>query len=149
MTITIYHNPACGTSRNTLAMIRQSGEKPVVIEYLKNPPSRARLSELIKAMGIPVRALLREKGTPYAELGLADPKWTDDELLDFMIAHPILINRPIVETPKGVRLCRPSEKVLDILSEPHDRHVHERGRRSRQWQGRRVTPDPLAFGERL
>ena len=118
MTITIYHNPNCGTSRNTLAMIRQSGEEPTVIEYLKNPPSRARLAELIKAMGIPVRALLREKGTPYVELGLADPKWTDDELLDFMLAYPILINRPIVETPKGVRLCRPSEKVLDILPNP-------------------------------
>jgi arsenate reductase (glutaredoxin) len=118
MTITIYHNPACGTSRNTLAVIRQSGEEPVVIEYLKNPPSRARLVELVKAMGIPVRALLREKGTPYAELSLADPKWTDDELLDFMIAYPILINRPIVESPKGVRLCRPSEKVLDILPNP-------------------------------
>jgi arsenate reductase (glutaredoxin) len=118
LTITIYHNPACGTSRNTLAMIRQSGEEPIVIEYLKNPPSRARLAELIKAMGIPVRALLREKGTPYAELGLADPKWTDDELLDFMMAHPILINRPIIETTKGVRLCRPSEKVLDILPNP-------------------------------
>jgi len=118
LTITIYHNPACGTSRNTLAMIRQSGEEPTVIEYLKNPPSRARLAELIKAMGIPVRALLREKGTPYVELGLADPKWTDDELLDFMLAYPILINRPIVETPKGVRLCRPSEKVLDILPNP-------------------------------
>jgi arsenate reductase (glutaredoxin) len=118
LTITIYHNPACGTSRNTLAMIRQSGKEPVVIEYLKNPPSRERLSELIKVMGISVRELLREKGTPYAELGLADPKWTDDELLDFMMAHPILINRPIVETPKGVRLCRPSEKVLDILPNP-------------------------------
>ncbi|HUI22563.1 MAG TPA: arsenate reductase (glutaredoxin) [Methylocella sp.] len=118
MTITIYHNSACGTSRNTLAMIRQSGEEPVVIEYLKNPPSRARLVELIDAMRIPVRALLREKGTPYVELGLADPKWTDDELPDFMIAHPILINRPIVETPKGTRLCRPSEKVLDILPNP-------------------------------
>jgi arsenate reductase len=115
MTITIYHNPNCGTSRNTLAMIKQSGEEPVVIEYLKNPPSRARLVELIKAMGISVRALLREKGTPYTELGLADPKWTDDELVDFMLAHPILINRPIVETPKGVRLCRPSEKLLEIL----------------------------------
>jgi arsenate reductase len=115
MTITIYHNPNCGTSRNTLAMIKQSSEEPVVIEYLKNPPSRARLVELIKAMGISVRALLREKGTPYTELGLADPKWTDDELVDFMLAHPILINRPIVETPKGVRLCRPSEKLLEIL----------------------------------
>ncbi len=115
MSVTIYHNPACGTSRNTLAMIRQRGEEPEVIEYLKNPPSRARLVELIKAIGNPVRALLREKGTPYAELGLADPKWSDDELIDFMLAHPILINRPIVVTPKGVRLCRPSEAVLDIL----------------------------------
>ena len=119
MTVTIYHNPACGTSRNTLAMIRQSGEEPEVIEYLKTPPSRARLVELIKAMGIPVRGLLREKGTPYAELGLADPKWNDDQLIDFMLAHPILINRPIVVTPKGVRLCRPSEVVLDILPNPH------------------------------
>src|SRR5271166_3967622 len=102
MTVTIYHNPNCGTSRNTLTMIRQSGEEPVIIEYLKDPPTRERLKELIAAMGIPVRALLREKGTPYAELGLADAKWTDDELLDFMMAHPILINRPIVVTPKGV-----------------------------------------------
>jgi arsenate reductase len=117
MTITIYHNPNCGTSRNVLAMIRQSGEEPVVIEYLKIPPTRERLKELVAAMGISARALLREKGTPYAELGLADPKWTNDQLLDIMMAHPILINRPIVVTPIGVRLCRPSEKVLDIL--PH------------------------------
>jgi len=122
MTITIYHNPNCGTSRNVLAMIRQSGQEPVVIEYLKNPPTRERLKELIAAMGIPVRALLREKGTPYAELGLADTKWTDDQLLDFMMAHPILINRPIVVTPKGVRLSRPSEKVLDILPNPNIGH---------------------------
>ena len=115
MTVTIYHNPSCGTSRNVLAMIRQSGEDPVVIEYLKNPPTRERLKELIAAIRIPVRALLREKGTPYAELGLGDPKWSDDRLIDFMMAHPILINRPIVVTPKGVRLCRPSEQVLDIL----------------------------------
>jgi arsenate reductase len=119
VTITIYHNPACGTSRNTLAMIRQSGEEPVVIEYLKNPPTRARLVELIAAMGIPVRALLRQKGTPYDELGLADPKWTDDELIDFMLAHPILINRPIVVTPKGARLCRPSEAALEFLPNPN------------------------------
>jgi arsenate reductase len=119
MSVTIYHNPDCGTSRNTLAMIRQSGEEPEIIEYLNNPPSRARLIELIKAMGIPVRVLLREKGTPYAELGLADPKWSDDQLIDFMLAHPILINRPIVVTPKGVKLCRPSEVVLDILPNPH------------------------------
>jgi len=118
MTITIYHNPACGTSRNTLAIIRQSGEELEVIEYLKTPPSRERLVELIAAMGMTPRELLREKGTPYAELGLADPKWSDDEILDFMLAHPILINRPIVVSPLGVVLARPSEKVLDILPNP-------------------------------
>lgn len=118
MSITIYHNPACGTSRNTLAIIRQSGEEPFVIEYLKTRPTRDELTDLIKRMGITVRGLLREKGTPYAELGLADPKWTNDELLDSMIAHPILINRPIVMTPRGVKLCRPSEAVLDILPNP-------------------------------
>jgi arsenate reductase len=127
MSITIYHNPDCGTSRNTLAIIRQSGEQPEVIEYLKNPPSRSRLIELIRAMGIPVRALLREKGTPYAELGLADPKWSDDQLIDFMLAHPILINRPIVVTPKGTKLCRPSEAVLDLLEHPADTFVKEDG----------------------
>lgn len=127
MSVTIYHNPACGTSRNTLAMIRQSGIEPVVIEYLKTPPSREKLEKLIATMGIPVRALLREKGTPYKELGLDDPKWTDDELLDFMIAHPILINRPIVVTPKGTRLCRPSEAVMDILDNPVGRFVKEDG----------------------
>ena len=118
MSVTIYHNPACGTSRNTLAMIRQSGEEPEVIEYLKTPPGRAQLVELIGALGIAPRDLLREKGTPYAELGLADSKWSDDELIDFMLDHPILINRPIVVTPKGVRLCRPSELVLDLLDNP-------------------------------
>lgn len=118
MTITIYHNPDCGTSRNTLEMIRRSGEEPEVIEYLKTPPTRQRLVELIAAMGISPRALLREKGTPYAELGLADPKWSDDELVDVMMAHRILINRPIVVTPLGTRLCRPSEAVLDILPNP-------------------------------
>jgi arsenate reductase (glutaredoxin) len=127
MTVTIYHNPDCGTSRNTLAMIRASGEEPLVIEYLKHPPSRTRLLELIQAMGISVRALLREKGTPYAELGLGDPKWTDEQLLDFMQAHPILINRPIVETPKGTRLCRPSEAVLDLLDAPVRSFVKEDG----------------------
>jgi arsenate reductase len=125
--VTIYHNPACGTSRNTLAMIRQSGEEPEVIEYLKAPPDRARLLELINAMGISVRGLLRQKGTPYAELGLADPKWSEDELIDFMLAHPILINRPIVVTAKGTRLCRPSEKVLDLLDHPADTFVKEDG----------------------
>ncbi len=118
MTVTIYHNPDCGTSRNTLAMIRQSGEEPEVIEYVKTPPAREKLIELIVAMRITPRKLLREKGTPYAELGLGDPKWTDDELLDFMLAHPILINRPIVITPLGAKLCRPSEAVLDILPNP-------------------------------
>ncbi len=118
MSIVIYHNPACGTSRNTLAMIRQSGEEPEIIQYLKTPPSREKLKELIAAMGIPARSLLREKGTPYHDLDLSNPKWSDDELIDFMIAHPILINRPIVVTPKGVRLCRPSEVVLEILPNP-------------------------------
>ena len=118
MTVTIYHNPECGTSRNTLAMIRQSGEEPEVIEYLKTPPSREKLVELIAAMKMTPRDLLREKGTPYAELGLGDPKWTDDELIDFMLAHPILINRPIVVTPLGTVLARPSEAVLDILPNP-------------------------------
>jgi arsenate reductase len=113
--ITIYHNPACGTSRNTLAMIRERGEEPAIIEYLNQPPTRERLIELISAMKITPRELLREKGTPYAELDLGNLKWTDDELIDFMIAHPILMNRPIVVTPKGVRLCRPSELVLEIL----------------------------------
>ncbi len=115
MDVIIYHNPDCGTSRNTLAMIRQSGEEPEVIEYLKDPPSRERLVELIEAMGMTPRELLREKGTPYRELGLADPKWTEDELIGFMLRHPILINRPIVVTPLGVVLARPSEAVLDIL----------------------------------
>ena len=136
MSVTIYHNPACGTSRNTLEMIRQSGEVPEIIEYLKNPPDRARLIELIQAMAIPVRALLREKGTPYAELGLADPKWSDDELIDFMLAHPILINRPIVQTPKGTKLCRPSEAVLDLLDHPASSFVKEDGEVVTPSQGR-------------
>jgi arsenate reductase (glutaredoxin) len=118
MTVTIYHNPACGTSRNTLAMIRQSGEEPVVIEYLKTPPSREKIAELAVAMGVSMRSLLREKGTPYVELGLGDSNLTDDVLLDAIAAHPILLNRPIVETPKGVRLCRPSEVLLEILPNP-------------------------------
>jgi arsenate reductase len=127
MNVTIYHNPACGTSRNTLAMIRQSGCEPEVIEYLKNPPDRERLIELIAAMGISVRALLREKGTPYAELGLADAKWSDDQLLNFMQVYPILINRPIVVTPKGTKLCRPSEAVLDLLEHPVPSFTKEDG----------------------
>ena len=118
MDVIIYHNPACGTSRNTLAMIRHAGIEPHVIEYLKVPPSRALLQQLAVRMGLSVRELLREKGTPYAELGLGDPKWSDDEILDFMLAHPILINRPIVVSPLGVVLARPSERVLDILPNP-------------------------------
>ncbi len=115
MTVTIYHNPKCGTSRNTLALIRNAGIEPEVIEYLKTPPSRATLVELIGRMGVPVRAVLREKGTPYHELGLDNPALSDDEIIDAMMAHPILINRPIVVTAKGVRLCRPSETVAEIL----------------------------------
>ena len=117
-TVTIYHNPDCGTSRNVLALIRNSGEEPTVIEYLKTPPDRATLMVLIAAMGVSARAVLREKGTPYAELGLGDPQWGDAQLIDFMLQHPILINRPIVVTPLGTRLCRPSEAVLDILPQP-------------------------------
>ena len=116
--ITIYHNPACGTSRNVLAMIRNSGEEPTIIEYLKTPPDRETLHRLIGAMDVPVRAVLREKGTPYVELGLDDPTLSDEQLIDFMLKYPILINRPIVVTPLGTRLCRPSETVLDILSQP-------------------------------
>jgi arsenate reductase len=116
--VTIYHNPACGTSRNTLAMIRASGAEPEVIEYLKTPPSRERLVELIAAMGFGARDVLREKGTPYAELGLDDLSLSDDALVDAMLRHPVLINRPIVVTSKGVKLCRPSELVLSILENP-------------------------------
>lgn len=114
--VTIYHNPACGTSRNVLALIRHAGIEPVVIEYLKTPPTRDRLRELAAATGEPVRALLREKGTPYAALGLGDATWTDDQLLDFIVQHPILLNRPLVVTPLGTKLCRPSsESVLELL----------------------------------
>ncbi|TWF53087.1 arsenate reductase [Neorhizobium alkalisoli] len=117
MAVTIYHNPACGTSRNTLAMIRNAGIEPTIIEYLKNPPSRGELKAMIANAGLTVREAIREKGTPYAELGLGDPSLTDDALLDAMLAHPILINRPFVATPLGTRLARPSELVLDILPE--------------------------------
>jgi arsenate reductase len=113
--ITIYHNPACGTSRNTLALIRNSGAEPEVIEYLKTPLGKERLQQLLAALGIPARELLRQKSTPYDELGLGDPKWTEDELVEFVVLHPILMNRPVVVTPLGARLCRPSELVLDIL----------------------------------
>lgn len=127
MTITIYHNPKCGTSRNTLAMIREAGVEPEVIEYLKTPPSREKLVALISKMGIPVRDLLRQKGTPYDDLGLGEDKWSDDQLIDFMIEHPILINRPVVVSDKGVRLCRPSETVLDLLPSDIGRFTKEDG----------------------
>ena len=122
MNVTIYHNPACGTSRNTLAMIRAAGIEPVVIEYLQTPPSRAELVRLLAAAGITVRDVLRQKGTPYEELGLGDESLSEDALLDAIAAHPILMNRPIVETAKGVRLCRPSERVLDLLPAPLAAH---------------------------
>ena len=118
MTVTIYHNPQCGTSRNTLALIRNAGIEPNVVEYLTHPPSRETLTALIARAGLSVRDALREKGTPYAELGLGDPALTDDQLIDAMLAHPILINRPFVDTPVGARLCRPSELVIDILPSP-------------------------------
>ncbi len=127
MTPVIYHNPACGTSRNVLAMLKASGEPPEVIEYLKAPPSRARLVELLAAMAIPPRELLRRKGTPFDALGLDDPSLDDDALIDAMIAHPLLINRPIVVTDKGARLCRPSQTVLALLASPVDRFVKEDG----------------------
>ena len=139
MDVIIYHNPDCGTSRNTLAMIRNAGIEPHVIEYLKTPPTRTMLKQLIARMGISVRALLREKGTPCAELGLGDPKLTDDELLDAMMAHPILINRPIVVSPEGVKLCRPSEDVLDLLPPQQGEFVKEDGERVVDERGRRVA----------
>ena len=142
MSITIYHNPDCGTSRNTLAMIRASGEEPVVIEYLKTPPSRGRLIGLIEAMAMRPRDLLREKGTPYADFGLDDAGLTDDALTDAMMAHPILINRPIVETPRGTRLCRPSEAVLDLLENPVARFVKEDGEVVVYQPGSEPTPRP-------
>lgn len=140
VSVTIYHSPACGTSRNTLALIRNAGVEPTVVEYLKTPPERATLKGLLQRMGMRPRELLREKGTPYAELNLGAEHWTDEELIDQMLAHPILINRPIVITPWGVRLCRPSEVVLDILKLPQksaftkedgERVLDERGRRVR------------------
>jgi arsenate reductase len=137
--VTIYHNPQCGTSRNTLALIRNSGEEPVVIEYLNTPPDRATLVSLIGAMGIAVRDLLRIKGTPYEELGLGEPSLTDEQLIDAMMAHPVLINRPIVVTPLGTRLCRPSEVVLDILpNEQQGPFIKEDGQVIVDDQGRRV-----------
>jgi arsenate reductase len=137
--ITIYHNPDCGTSRNTLAMIRNAGIEPTVIEYLKHPPSREKLIELISQSGLTVHDALRKKGTPYAELHLDNPALTDDQLLDAMITHPILINRPFVVTSMGVRLCRPSEVVLDILPEPQrGAFIKEDGEAVIDAEGKRV-----------
>lgn len=138
MDATIYHNPDCGTSRNTLALIRNAGIEPVVIEYLRSPPSRSELARLIGAMGVPVRSVLRRKNTPYEELGLDDPALTDDALLDAMMQHPILINRPIVVTDKGVRLCRPSEEVLALLPAQRGEFRKEDGEQVVDAQGRRV-----------
>ncbi len=138
MDVIIYHNPNCGTSRNTLALIRNSGVEPHVIEYLKSPPSRVMLKELITRMGISARALLREKGTPYAELGLGDPQLSEEALIEAMLAHPILINRPIVVSPKGVKLCRPSEEVLALLPPQRGEFFKEDGERVIDEHGRRV-----------
>ncbi|HEY8023197.1 MAG TPA: arsenate reductase (glutaredoxin) [Burkholderiaceae bacterium] len=140
MNITIYHNPACGTSRNTLGLIRNTGIEPEIIEYLREPPSRGKLLELIAAMGVPVRSLLRKKGTPYEELKLDDPTLADDALIDAMLAHPILINRPIVVTPLATKLCRPSEVVLDILPLPQlGKFTKEDGEKVIDAEGRRVS----------
>ncbi|HCI6426568.1 TPA: glutaredoxin-dependent arsenate reductase [Klebsiella quasipneumoniae subsp. similipneumoniae] len=139
MSITIYHNPECGTSRNTLALIRNSGAEPTIIYYLETPPSRDELRQLIAAMAIPVRALLRQNVEPYDALGLAENRFTDDQLIDFMLQHPILINRPIVVTPRGTRLCRPSEVVLEILPAPQKgTFVKEDGERVIDRAGQRV-----------
>jgi arsenate reductase len=137
--VTIFHNPACGTSRNTLALIRNSGVEPVVVDYLKHPPGRSTLVALLQQLGLPVRGLLRRKGTPYDELKLDEPQWSDDELIDFMVQHPILMNRPIVVTPRGVRLCRPSEAVLDLLESPQQgTFAKEDGERLIDDNGQRV-----------
>lgn len=138
--ITIYHNPACGTSRNTLAMIRNSGVEPIVIDYLQTPPARETLVGLITAMGVPVRDVLRQKGTPYDALNLDDAAWTDELLIDFMVQHPILMNRPIVVTPIGTKLCRPSEVVLDILPQPQQgAFVKEDGEAVIDEKGQRIV----------
>lgn len=138
--ITIYHNPDCGTSRNTLALIRNSGEEPEIVEYLKTPPGKNKLVELVAALNMPLRELLRRKGTPSDELELANTKWIDDELINFMAAHPILMNRPIVVTPLGTRLCRPSEAVLDILPSPQrGPFTKEDGEQVIDSEGRRVA----------
>ena len=139
MDVVIYHNPACGTSRNTLAMIRNAGVEPHVVEYLKTPPSRTLIRQILARAGLSVRDALREKGTPYAELGLGDPALTEEQLLDAVEAHPILLNRPFVVSPKGVRLCRPSEVVLDVLPEQQGEFVKEDGERVVDEHGRRVA----------
>lgn len=141
MDVIIYHNPECGTSRNTLGLIRNAGIEPHVIEYLKTPPSRAMLISLVTRMGIPLRALLREKGTPFADLGLGDPALTEAQILDTMLEHPILINRPIVVSPKGVRLCRPSEAVLDLLPPQLGAFSKEDGEPVVDANGNRVLPE--------
>jgi len=139
MDVIIYHNPACGTSRNTLGLIRNAGIEPHIIEYLKTPPTRLLLRQLIGRMGLRVRDVLREKGTPYHDLGLGNPVLSDDDLLDAMMAHPILINRPIVVTPKGVRLCRPSEAVLDLLPLQQGEFIKEDGERVVDEHGRQIA----------
>ena len=139
MDVIIYHNPACGTSRNTLGLIRNAGIEPHIIEYLKTPPSRLLLRQLLARAGLSVRDVLREKGTPFHELGLGNPALTDDELLDAIEAHPILLNRPLVVTPKGVKLCRPSEAVLDLLPPQQGEFVKEDGERVVDEHGRRVA----------
>ena len=139
MDVVIYHNPACGTSRNTLALIRNTGVEPHVVEYLKTPPSRAMVADLVRRMGIPLREIIREKGTPFAELGLSDPSLSDDALLDAIEKHPILMNRPIVVTPNGVRLCRPSEEVIALLPPQRGAFIKEDGERVVDETGRRVA----------
>ena len=140
MTITILHNPACGTSRNTLALIRNSGEEPVIVEYLKTPPTRTGLAALVAAIGLPVRDVLRRKEALYAKLELDEPEWSDDQLIDIVIEHPILLERPIVVTPLGTRLCRPSEAVLDILPSPQrGAFAKEDGQAVIDAQGRRIA----------
>ncbi len=144
MTVTIYHDPDCATSRNVLALIRNSGEEPRVVEYLTTPPSREEFVELLRRMDIPLRTVLRRKGTPYDELGLDDPRWDDDRLVELMLRHPVLINRPIVATPLGVRLCRPSETVLNILPDPQGGAFRkESGEPVIDDLGRRVDRGPL------
>src|SRR3954452_9323434 len=148
MDIIIYHNPACGTSRNTLGLIRNAGIEPHVIEYLKTPPTRLLLRQLLQRAGLTVRDVLREKGTPFHELGLGNPALTEDELLDAIEAHPVLLNRPLVVTPKGVKLCRPSEAVLDLLPPQQGEFVREDGERVVDEHGRHDIRSLAALGGR-